>query len=206
MDIQKQGELLIELRKRKGLSQVEFAKSLHISPSTLCKWEKGKGSPDIGNLQMLADIFELTIDDLLHPEKTLSQLHGEIIYDEKSDTSPVNIHKNKKIKLIAAFICSVIILSMAFVVYWNHSPHYKIQNSYHEENEYYGSTYVLEILCNSVGLEESERYLYSQKIRQQWEEGTFPTDVNVLYLHLYSDKNYSSDSTLPEIIIALFHD
>lgn len=54
-----------ELRKKLGITQVEFAKALHVNQATISKWEKGKAVPDSPMLPVIADYFHVSIDYLL---------------------------------------------------------------------------------------------------------------------------------------------
>jgi AbrB family looped-hinge helix DNA binding protein len=56
---------LVFLRKMKGLSQENLAARLEITRQTLSKWELGEGSPDLEKSKMLADIFEVSLDELV---------------------------------------------------------------------------------------------------------------------------------------------
>ena len=54
-----------ELRKRKGLTQIDLAQILHVNQTTISKWEKGKTIPDILTLNELSNFFNVSIDYLL---------------------------------------------------------------------------------------------------------------------------------------------
>lgn len=54
-----------QLRLQKGMTQKAIADLLHISVSTVTKWETGKSNPQIAKLPELAQIFCCSIDDLL---------------------------------------------------------------------------------------------------------------------------------------------
>jgi AbrB family looped-hinge helix DNA binding protein len=56
---------LVYLRKMNGMSQENLAARLDITRQTLSKWELGEGSPDIEKSKMLADIFGVSLDDLV---------------------------------------------------------------------------------------------------------------------------------------------
>lgn len=51
-------------RKKQGLTQEELAKKLGVTNQSVSKWESAQCCPDIGLLPMLADIFEISIDEL----------------------------------------------------------------------------------------------------------------------------------------------
>lgn len=57
---------LIELRKRKNFTQGELAEMLNYSDKTISKWENGDSLPDISVLASLAEIYGITLDDLIH--------------------------------------------------------------------------------------------------------------------------------------------
>lgn len=63
------GEILKKLRKRKGLTQIEFAKQFNISNGTIAMWEIDKRQPDSETLAKLADYFEVSVDHLLGREE-----------------------------------------------------------------------------------------------------------------------------------------
>ena len=62
-------ENLISLRKLNGLSQEELAEKVGISRQTLSKYETGEAVPDIQKCKKLADIFQVSLDDLVNYEK-----------------------------------------------------------------------------------------------------------------------------------------
>lgn len=68
------GKLLIILRKKNGLSQKELAERLSVSTSAVSKWENGKNLPDMMMLSRIADILQVSCDELHNPEKTLEKL------------------------------------------------------------------------------------------------------------------------------------
>ena len=63
---------LIELRKDNGMSQEELAQRIGLSRQAVSKWERAESSPDIGNLVALAEIYGLTIDDIVKGTSAVS--------------------------------------------------------------------------------------------------------------------------------------
>lgn len=59
------GEKLQQLRKEKGMTQEQLAKELFVSRTAISKWESGRGYPSIDSLKMIADYFDVTVDELL---------------------------------------------------------------------------------------------------------------------------------------------
>ena len=58
-------ENLKQLRKSRGLSQEELAIRLNVVRQTISKWEKGLSVPDADMLIKIADIFEVSVSELL---------------------------------------------------------------------------------------------------------------------------------------------
>lgn len=60
---------LTELRKYHDFSQEELADRISVSRQTLSKYETGESLPDIEKCKLLADVFGVTIDDLISYDK-----------------------------------------------------------------------------------------------------------------------------------------
>ena len=65
MNLSKNGKLLCDLRKIKGMTQKEVADILGIVPKTVSKWETGHGFPDVSTLSALADILGVSEKTIL---------------------------------------------------------------------------------------------------------------------------------------------
>ena len=88
------GNNLYNLRKKRGLSQEEFAEKIHISRQAVSKWERGEAFPDIENLIEIAEFYGVTIDELVNKAESFDGvaevadtgadiLDGTPIYDIK---------------------------------------------------------------------------------------------------------------------------
>ena len=66
MDLNKNGKLLCDLRKAKGMTQKQVADRLGIVAKTVSKWETGHGFPDVSVLSTLADVLGVSERVLLH--------------------------------------------------------------------------------------------------------------------------------------------
>nr|WP_317991122.1 helix-turn-helix transcriptional regulator [uncultured Faecalibacillus sp.] len=65
------GERIQKYRKMKGLSQEELGKLLHISRQTISKWESNLSSPDIQSCKAMADVFGISLEELLDESKKI---------------------------------------------------------------------------------------------------------------------------------------
>lgn len=52
-------------RERDGYSQEYLAEKLYVSRQSISNWENDKSLPDIHNLLMMCDLFNVTLDDLV---------------------------------------------------------------------------------------------------------------------------------------------
>ena len=57
---------LLELRKKKGLSQEEVADQLGVSRQTVSKWETGVSTPDFDKIGPLCELYEISTNELLN--------------------------------------------------------------------------------------------------------------------------------------------
>lgn len=83
MDLYKNGRLLYDLRKAKGMTQKQVADKLGVVAKTVSKWETGHGFPDVSTVSALAEILGVS-------EKTI--LSGEI---EKNPEESGNMKRTK---------------------------------------------------------------------------------------------------------------
>ena len=61
-------ETIIRLRKRKGWTQQELADFLFVSRSLVAMWEQGTRKPDYLSVERMADLFEITVGELIPDE------------------------------------------------------------------------------------------------------------------------------------------
>lgn len=66
------GEFLTTLRRANGYTQQEVADKLGVSNRTLSAWERGASMPDILLLPALADLYGVTVDEILRGERAQS--------------------------------------------------------------------------------------------------------------------------------------
>ena len=60
---------ITELRKASNITQAELAAELNYSDKSVSKWERGDGVPDVIVMQKIADLFGVTLNDLVSDAK-----------------------------------------------------------------------------------------------------------------------------------------
>ena len=68
-------------RKALGLTQIELAEKLNYSDKSVSKWERGDGLPDLAVTVQIAEIFGLSVNDLVaeKPRRKLMTTRNKII-------------------------------------------------------------------------------------------------------------------------------
>lgn len=61
----KLSENIQKFRKKKGFSQEKLAEKCQVSRQAIAKWENGESVPAIDKLIFLADLYELSLDELV---------------------------------------------------------------------------------------------------------------------------------------------
>ncbi len=69
MDKQTMGAFISTLRKSKGITQKELAEMLNVSDKAVSRWECDQTTPDIMLIPVIADIFDVTADELIRGGK-----------------------------------------------------------------------------------------------------------------------------------------
>lgn len=55
---------IARFRKSRGLTQVDFAKQLHVTQSAVSHWESGRSLPDTVQLFRIAEFFGISVEEL----------------------------------------------------------------------------------------------------------------------------------------------
>ena len=63
------GKMISLLRKEKGMTQSELAEKMNVTDKAVSKWERDLSCPDINTISKLADVLEVSVDELLQAKK-----------------------------------------------------------------------------------------------------------------------------------------
>ena len=80
------GDKLKQYRLKEGLSQEQLAEKIGVSRQAITKWETKRGLPDVENMIILAELFKLTLDELVLTEVKKQEekptfFESETVYD-----------------------------------------------------------------------------------------------------------------------------
>ena len=59
------GMMISTLRKEKKMTQLELANKMGVTDKAVSKWERDLSFPDVNTIPKLAEIFEISIDELM---------------------------------------------------------------------------------------------------------------------------------------------
>lgn len=94
MDLKQIGVFLAQLRKEQGLTQEQLGEKLRVTNKTVSRWEKGNYLPPVEMLQMLSEIYGLTINEILSARRLKPeeyQKKAEENLKEIVDSSPFSL-------------------------------------------------------------------------------------------------------------------
>ena len=127
---EKRGKFLCELRKRKKLTQQELGELIHYTDKNISKWERGISFPNNPNvLQDLAEIFDVSIEELMYGEYKTHKNESEIRNNFVSKyTDNYNLYKKRIAIILISFLLFIVIgmISVYFVFIRNSIKAYTI--------------------------------------------------------------------------------
>lgn len=77
------GKRIAMLRRQKGLKQDTLAEVLGVSPQAVSKWENDQTCPDISLLPKLAELLEVSVDELLSGKKMELEQTAKVLPPEE---------------------------------------------------------------------------------------------------------------------------
>jgi transcriptional regulator with XRE-family HTH domain/predicted membrane protein len=148
------GKRIAALRKEKGLTQEQLAEKVGVSPQAVSKWENDVSCPDITLLPLLADLFGVSVDELLGVKPVEPHViildKDEMPRDEKKKGSfsfEWNKHHEKWSTI--TFCIGVILVCLFFVLHSMAGVFPYIES---EEMTLKGWNYVWPLLVFTLGL------------------------------------------------------
>ena len=101
--------ILVEERKKKGITQQEVADTLYITRQSLSNWENGKNFPDIPMLVELSKYYDFSLDIIKGDAQLMNQV--------QKDYELINTKKaNKKYSVLLVILTALIVLTSVVLI------------------------------------------------------------------------------------------
>ena len=79
------GMMISSLRKERGMTQLDLAEKMGVTDKAVSKWERDLSCPDINTIPKLAEVFSISVDELMQVK---AESQGE---DKKNITSMIHM-------------------------------------------------------------------------------------------------------------------
>ena len=111
------GANIVSYRKRQRLTQAGLAQKLNYSDKAVSKWERGESAPDVQTLVQLAELFDITVNDLLIDPNELPESTGAVErVMGKAVEKTLKRKADKRIILRLSSLCVWFVALLLFVV------------------------------------------------------------------------------------------
>ena len=80
------GMMISSLRKEKGMTQLQLAEKMGVTDKAVSKWERDLSFPDINSIPKLAEVFEISVDELMQVKTETKENMSKNKIDEIVDT------------------------------------------------------------------------------------------------------------------------
>lgn len=97
------GMMIVSLRKENEMTQLELAEKMGVTDKAVSKWERDLSCPDVNSLPRLAEVFGISVDELM-------QIKAESQSGEKKNITPI-VHMIMKAIALAMGV-GVVVLSI----------------------------------------------------------------------------------------------
>ncbi len=109
------GANIVSYRKHNNMTQLGLAEKLNYSDKAVSKWERGESVPDVLTLVQLADLFDITVNELLVDPNALPENPGTV--ERVMGKAVEKTLKRKADKRIILGLSSVLVWFVALLIF-----------------------------------------------------------------------------------------
>ena len=109
------GANIASYRKSMGLTQAGLAEKLNYSDKAVSKWERAESVPDVLTLMQLAELFDVTVNDLLVDPDALPEQTGKV--EQVMSAAVEKAMKRKANKRIILGLSSLLVWFVALLLF-----------------------------------------------------------------------------------------
>lgn len=117
MDTQKIGKFLKELRKENNMTQEQLGERIGVTNKTVSRWETGNYLPPVECLNLLSDIYQISINEILAGERVAQKDFMEVAEENISEALSEIETKGKKVeKILSCMMILTSVLALSIIV------------------------------------------------------------------------------------------
>ena len=110
------GMMISSLRKEKGMTQLELAEKMGVTDKAVSKWERDLSFPDINSIPKLAEVFEVSVDELMQVKTETKENMSKNKIDEIVDTALKGVGVAMGIAVTVLSVLGELEVNTAFVM------------------------------------------------------------------------------------------
>ncbi len=115
MDWEKIGSFIARLRKDAGLTQQELAEKIICTRESVAKWEKGINTINVETLTKIAELFDISINEILACSRRDNKTKKEV---DNISAKLMHDNENKIKKMFKKFVLLISMLIILFLIYY----------------------------------------------------------------------------------------
>ena len=109
------GANIVSYRKSRNMTQAVLAEKLNYSDKAVSKWERGESAPDVQTMVQLADLFDITVNDLIVDPNELPETTG--VVEKAMERAVEKTLKRKADKRIILRLSSLLVWFVALLIF-----------------------------------------------------------------------------------------
>lgn len=189
------GDIISELRKKKGLTQKELADELNTSDKSVSRWETGNSYPDLDMIFHISKYFNVSFNSLLQARIEEDDTDDYLVKEIIQEFTEINKRISKRIRIGLSIIFLVILILVIAIIFTNSYNRFKVYKVNIESNDFTST--------NGVYVETKIKdtlYLGNFKFKNIELKNTDYVSVDIYILDKGKEKIIYNNSTLEDLI------
>jgi len=114
MEKKTMGSFIAALRKANGMTQKDLAEQLNVTDKSVSRWERDETSPDLTLIPVIAEMFDITTDELLRGERI--NLEDKVKSPQRKEKQIKYLLNKIKTDFVKKYVLVLGLLAMAFAI------------------------------------------------------------------------------------------
>ena len=220
------GSNIREQRKKRGLTQRQLAELLFVSASAVSKWEMNEAIPDIHMVMQLAEMFQISVSELLGTEDQADEKCAdetlEVCVDKTSEEEALAVAEDnviaeeladlpekrqlKYLKILIPIVIIAILGCIAFCFVRSNTFSCRIVDEFYDDtSNHWGYNPIYHIVVEYNGTYSAEAGMkYAMEIRADYEHWFEKAEVILItYFEEYTDRKAVFETEFQSFLLPL---